>query len=35
MKREIEAFRNGIIVAIAAALLAVVVWTLATVDART
>lgn len=35
MKREIEAFRNGIIVAIAAALLAFVVWTLAAADGRT
>lgn len=35
MKREIETVRNIIVVAIVAALLAFVVWTLATVDART
>ena len=35
MKREIETIRNVVITAIAAALLAVVVWTLAAADGRT
>lgn len=35
MKRDIEAIRNVIITAIAAALLAFVVWTLAAADGRT
>ena len=35
MKREIETVRNIIVVAIVAALLAFVVWTLAAADGRT
>ena len=35
MKREIETIRNIIVVAIVAALLAFVVWTLATVEMHT
>ena len=35
MKREIETVRNVIVVAIAAALLAFVIWTLAAADSRT
>ena len=35
MKREIETVRNIIVVAIVAALLAFVVWTLAAADSRT